>query len=77
VPKRVIDGFIVWVYTRDERGHRPHVHVFGNSGELVVWLDPLSVREKRGMTNSEARRAFRAVADHLDELLEFWRQQHG
>jgi hypothetical protein len=29
------------------------------------------------MTNSEARRAFRAVADHRDELLEFWSQQHG
>ena len=77
MPKRIIDGFVIWVYTRDERGHRPHVHVSGNSGGLVVWLDPLSIRGKGGMKNQEARRAFRSVAEHRDELLALWRRYHG
>ncbi len=77
VPKRVIGGFEIWIYTRNERGHRPHVHVFGNSGELVVFLDPVSIREKRGMTKSQGRRAFRVVEQHRDELLELWRHFHG
>ncbi len=77
MPKRVIGGFEIYVHLRDERGHRPHVHVFGNSGELVVWLDPVSIREKRGMKNSESRRALRVVDDHRDELLELWRHYHG
>jgi hypothetical protein len=75
VPKVVIAGFAIWVYTRNERGHRPHVHVFGNSGELVVVLsDPVTVRDKRGMQLSEARRALRVVGEHRDELLALWRQ---
>ena len=77
VPKCVIDGFEIYVHLRGERGHRPHVHVFGNSGELVVWLDPVSIREKRGMKNNEARRALRAVDGHRAELLELWEHYHG
>ena len=72
-----IDGFVLWVYTRGEHGHRPHVHVFGNSGELVVWLDPVAERARRGMKLGEARRAMRVVSEHRDELLELWRQYHG
>jgi hypothetical protein len=77
VPKRIIDGFEVYVYLRDELGHRPHVHVFGSSGELVVLLDPVTERENRGMKVSERRRALRAVRDYRDELMELWRQYHG
>ena len=77
MPKCVIDGFEIYVYLRGERGHRPHVHVFGTSGELVVWLDLVSIREKRGMKANDARRALRAVDDHRDELLELWRHYHG
>ncbi|MHB8177935.1 MAG: DUF4160 domain-containing protein [Vulcanimicrobiaceae bacterium] len=77
MPKRVIDGFEIWIYTRDERGHRPHVHVFGNSGELIVLLDPVDIRENRRMKISEARRALRVVAENRDELLELWRHYHG
>jgi hypothetical protein len=77
VPKRVIDGFEAYVYLRGELGHRPHVHVFGGSGELVVLLEPVTERENRGMNVSERRRALRAVRDHCDELMELWRQYHG
>lgn len=77
MPKLEIDGFEAYVFLRGERGHRPHVHVFGNSGELVVWLDPVSERANRGMKLSEARRALRAVAEHRDGLLKLWRHYHG
>ena len=78
MPKVVIAGFTIWIYTRNERGHRPHVHVFGGSGELVVLLsDPVTVRDKRGMQLSEARRALRVIGEHRDELLTLWRQYNG
>ena len=77
MPKREIDGFEIWIYTRDERGHRPHVHVFGNNGELVVLLEPIEVRDNHGMKISEARRALRVVAENREEFLELWRHYHG
>lgn len=79
MPKALeLGGFKVYVYVRNERGHRPHVHVWGKSGELVVLLDDaVTIRDRRGMTLSEARRAKRVVAEHRDELLEIWRYYHG
>jgi hypothetical protein len=77
MPKRTIGGFEIYIYLRDERGHRPHVHVFGGTGELVVWLDPVRERANRGMKMSETRRALRIVREHRGELLELWRQYHG
>ncbi|MDQ2866413.1 MAG: DUF4160 domain-containing protein [Candidatus Eremiobacteraeota bacterium] len=65
------------MYLRGERGHRPHVHVFGNSGEIVVLLDPIGTREIRGMKIGEAHRALRVVAEHRDGLLDLWRNYHG
>lgn len=77
MPKRVIDGFEIYVYLRGERGHRPHVHVFGSTGGFIAWLDPVMKRANRGMKMSEARRALRVVREHQDELLELWRRYHG
>ena len=70
MPRRVIDRFEIRIYTRGERGHRPHVHARGNSGEIVVLLDPVSERENRGMKIGEARRTLRVIAEHSDALLE-------
>ena len=78
VPTVLIAGFEIRMYTRDERGHRPHVHVLGNSGEIVVLLsDPVCKRSKHSMELSEARRALRIVAEHRDELLSLWTKYNG
>ena len=78
MPKVVIAGFEIRIYTRDERGHQPHVHVFGNSGQIVIVLfDPVAERGEHSMKESEARRALRVVAEHRDELLALWRKYHG
>ncbi|MGP6192432.1 MAG: DUF4160 domain-containing protein [Vulcanimicrobiaceae bacterium] len=58
MPSVVIGGFTIRIYTRDERGHRPHVHAFSGGGEVVLELsDPVAVRKARGMKLSEVRRA--------------------
>ena len=78
VPKVVIQGFAIWIYTRDERGHRPHVHVLGSDGEVVIVLsDPVCVREARGMKLNEVRRALAVVAENRDQLLFIWSQFNG
>lgn len=77
MPKLKFDGFMVFVHVRGEYGHRPHVHVWGNSGQLVVLVDPITERENRGMNRNEARKAMRIVAEHREELLTIWERYHG
>lgn len=77
MPTWVIGGLMLCIYTRNERGHRPHVHVKGNSGEVIFYLDQIAVRQNRGMKSNEVRRARRIVTAHKDELLGLWRYYHG
>jgi hypothetical protein len=39
VPKIAVEGFDLIVNTRDERGHKPHVHILKAGGKLQVLLD--------------------------------------
>jgi hypothetical protein len=48
-PQRRLGKFEVWVYTRNERGHRPHVHVFYGGAEVVIFIGVRAkVRENPG-----------------------------
>ena len=69
------DGFEVRIYTADHTP--PHVHVFKGGGEVVVEIDPLSVREAKGMSRREEAAATRLVEEHQDKLREAWRRFHG
>ena len=71
------DGYQVVVYTRDHLP--PHVHVFlgGGEEEVVVCLDPVAIREIRGMRLQHVVAAVRVVEDHAGLLMMKWREVHG
>ena len=78
MPQRRYGKFHVWIYTRNERGHRPHVHVLVGDGKISIYIDgPIEVRAVDGLSKAEARKAFEVVAEHADELLALWRRYHG
>jgi hypothetical protein len=78
VPQRRLGKFEVWVYTRSERGHRPHVHVFYGGAEVVIFIGPRAVvRENSGMKREDVHEAQAVIAEHHVELLELWRQYNG
>lgn len=78
MPQRRYGKFEVWVYTRNERGHRPHVHVFCGGGKISIYIDgEIEVRAIEGMSKSDARSALETVAEHAEELLALWREYHG
>jgi hypothetical protein len=79
MPQRRIGKFEVWVYTRNEKGHRPHVHIFFGGAEVVIFIGPQAeVRENRGhMKIKDVREAQHAVAEHSDELLRIWRKYNA
>lgn len=73
------DGFDVMIYVDD---HPPaHAHVFKAGGQLIMNLGdedtPPSIREVKGMTKGEARRAVVIVEDNQGTLLRKWREIHG
>jgi hypothetical protein len=78
MPQRRYGKFHVWVYTRSERGHRPHVHVFGSGGSISVYIEgAVEVRSIEGMSKADARKALETVAEHVDEFLALWRKYNG
>jgi hypothetical protein len=69
------DGFRIVIWPNDHRP--PHVHVFTSSGEAVVQLDPISVREYVGMKPGEVVRAVQIVEAHQTKLNAAWKEIHG
>jgi hypothetical protein len=66
------------VYTRSERGHRPHVHVFYGGAEVVIFIGPRSlVRENAGMKRKDIREAQLLVSEHHVELMTLWIEYNG
>lgn len=53
-----VEGFRIVVNTRDERGHRPQVHVIQSGTKCKIMLDKtLTPYEIVGMSKSHVRRA--------------------
>jgi len=79
MPSRRYGRFIVRIYTRSERGHRPHVHVFTAGAEVVIFVSPnAEVRENPGaMRPADVRAAQRIVAEAYDDLLDLWNCYNG
>jgi hypothetical protein len=58
--------------------HPPHVHCFVGAGQLVVLLEPVTVRETHGrVTASERRRVLALVQARRGRLLRRWGEIHG
>jgi hypothetical protein len=78
MPQRRYGKFQVWIYTRNERGHRPHVHVIAGRGRASIFIeDGIEIRKIAGMSKTDVRQALEIVAEHADELLALWREYNG
>lgn len=78
VPTLEVEGFRLTVNTRDERGHRPHVHVIKAGTKVLVTLDAeLKPYRLTGMSRSDVSRARELVALHFDRLSEWWEKFNG
>lgn len=69
------DGFRIVIYPHDHPP--PHVHVSNAGGEVVIEIETLVIRRRRGMREKDVVRAVGVVADLTDMLLESWREIHG
>jgi hypothetical protein len=69
MPGLELEGFRIVVNTRDERGHRPHVHVIKSGGKCKITLDtdltPYDIR----MPKPDVRRARELVGLHFGTLV--------
>jgi hypothetical protein len=75
MPQRRYGKFRVWIYTRNERGHRPHVHVISGSGQASIFIEGgIEIRKILGMSKPDVRMALEVVAEHADELLALWKE---
>jgi hypothetical protein len=76
MPRIVIEGFALRVYTDDH--HPAHVHVFRAGAEIRVYLRGRRPYEKVAgrMSASDIRRALRIVGEHHEERLRLWRKYH-
>lgn len=78
MPSRKVGRFIVKVYTRNERGHHPHVHVEYGGGEVVILLgSTIEVRDNRGMKPKDVNDALEVVAEMHDTLVREWQRYNG
>jgi Domain of unknown function (DUF4160) len=73
------DGLRFYVYFND---HRPsHVHVQKAEGEAIIYLGNSttkpSLREVRGMSVSDVKKALEIAAKQQKKLKNAWRRIHG
>lgn len=70
-----IDGFDVRINTAD---HEPaHVHVYKAEGMAKIYLEPVFIKSRAGMSAKVVSQAERIVTEHQAMLLEAWRKIHG
>lgn len=63
-------GFEIMIYTHD---HEPmHVHVFKGSGEIIIELSDISIREAYAMSSRDMRKAQAIVAANQEFLIGAW-----
>lgn len=78
MPRIVIEGFRISVYTRDEKGHRPHVHVYRAGTKVQVFLDAsLTAYNVQKMSSRDVARARELVGSHFGTLMKWWEQYNG
>lgn len=78
MPRIEVEGFRLSVYTRDERGHRPHVHVSKAGVKVQILLDAsLAPYNAQGMKSRDIARARELVGAHFGKLMRWWEQYNG
>lgn len=78
MPSLIAEGFRLIINTRDERGHRPHVHVVKAGTKCKVVLDAtLAVYDVVGMSRRNIVRARDLVRNNFTHLVERWNEYNG
>ena len=78
MPKIAVEGFDLIVNTRDERGHKPHVHVIKAGGKVQVLLDASLIPYKPyGISRRDVTRARELVGEHFEQLMGWWEKYNG
>lgn len=78
MPTLEVDGFRLTINSRDERGHKPHVHVIKAGTKVLITLDEsLSPYGLSGMSRRDVTRARELVAEHFGKLVEWWVKFNG
>ncbi len=74
-----VDGYRVMMFPNDHPP--PHVHVFGNGGEALIYLNcpsgPPTLRERYRLSSSDVKRICAAIGPHVSELCAIWEEMHG
>lgn len=66
------NGVSVRIYTHDHPP--PHVHCKVGNGEVVINLDPISIRSEKGVKAKEVKKALKVVKDKQDFLISEWQR---
>ena len=77
MPGIEVEGFRIVVNTRDERGHKAHVHVIKSEWKCKIMLDASLTPYDILMSKRDVRRARELVAEHFDYLCALWRRYNG
>jgi hypothetical protein len=78
MPTLEVEGFRLTVNSRDERGHKPHVHVIKAGTKVLVTLDAsLAPYGLRGMSRRDVARARELVGAHFGQLMDWWVKFNG
>ena len=68
------DGFDIMIHTDDHAP--PHVNCYGENAVVVVELESLRVRRRRG-SDRAVRVAWNVVAEHREFPRQKWSEIHG
>jgi uncharacterized protein DUF4160 len=78
VPGVEIEGFRIVVNTRDERGHKPHVHVIKGRTRCKIVLDSsLTPYDIVRMPQRDVRRARELVGDNFGFFADLWEEYNA
>lgn len=77
MPGIEIDGFRIIVNTRDERGHRPHVHVVKARSKCKILLNATLTPYDIRMSKRDVNHARTLIAARFGCLLGLWEKYNG
>ena len=77
MPGLEVEGFRIAVNTRDERGHKPHVHVIKNREKCKILLDESLEAYDIRMSKRNVQRARELVGDNFSKLVRLWEKFNG
>jgi hypothetical protein len=70
MPTLEVDGFRLTINSRDERGHKAHVHVIKAGAKVLITLDAsLAPYNLKDMSRRDVIRARELVAEHFGKLI--------